>query len=861
MIGRDIYDRILSYRNDPIGFGVDCLSLRPEYVWDKMREVAEAVRDHQLVAVRAGHSVSKALCVDTPILTKRGMIPISSVKSGDVVYGEYGQEVVVLGRSRITLRPCYRVELDDRSTITACDEHLWRVHGYLDRKSIRRQRGKYQESWDRTAVVTTKAMAENITHNHQTMWSIPVALSFRGRKRLKHAYTIGYWLGDGTRGTGAITIGNKDAKSILDRIKRDGFESSRQPSQEQPGCNYYTIRGLRPILRKYGILYDKCFPVEWVHLNNSDRIDLLRGYLDADGYRLGHGASAALGTTDKRLYDSAVLLLSSLGVKVFCSTEMITYKGDPKTVYKFNISPEWQPFRLSRKQISVSKNRYRHDARMVLSVNPVGMQKVCCIETDNPSGLFLAGEKLIPTHNTFTVGRVIVPWFKVCFQPSTVVTTAPGDNQVRNQLWREIHASYSGASVPLGGKITTLQWDIKPNSDVLKVMSPEDRGNWMKNFAIGFSTSPDSTAEHATRMQGWHNEWFLAVVDEACGIAPQIWRTIVEGLLVDEQCKMLAIGNPTDPDCDFAKSCYSSDKDKNEGSEPYTSDLGFHVITIAATDTPNYKQNRRVIPGLASRSYVERIIRKYGPDGDGTRYRIKGLFPLSKEGTYWGRLIAAMVTEGRFGEYPYDATAKVHTFSDFGDMYTGTLFVQFIRDRVRVIDDYWDQEGQGAPAWARVLQSKPYVYGDHFAGPDLDGSNRTSFSSGKAVKDTLAELGFDVQSVIPHRFDDGIEAVRAVLPMVDMNKRCETTKRSLGGYGKKKNLALSTDDHVVYHDQPAKTWHRHLADACRHLCIAYRYMSIDDRYIGDVDALTHAYEERVEYDPMGSKAIMGFGRL
>ena len=43
---------------------------------------------------------------------------------------------------------------------------------------------------------------------------------------------------------------------------------------------------------------------------------------------------------------------------------------------------------------------------------------------------------------TFTMGRVVA-WFKTCFQPSTVITTAPSDNQVKNQLWREIHAAYT----------------------------------------------------------------------------------------------------------------------------------------------------------------------------------------------------------------------------------------------------------------------------------------------------------------------------------------------------------------------------------------------------------------------------------
>ena len=84
----------------------------------------------------------------------------------------------------------------------------------------------------------------------------------------------------------------------------------------------------------------------------------------------------------------------------------------------------------------------------------VNHQKVCVRAGHNVS-------------KTFTLGRVIVPWFKCCFLPSTVITTAPSDNQVRNQLWREIRASKVGAKIPLGGKIHTIHWDMQPKKAVL----------------------------------------------------------------------------------------------------------------------------------------------------------------------------------------------------------------------------------------------------------------------------------------------------------------------------------------------------------------------------------------------------------
>jgi hypothetical protein len=455
---------------------------------------------------------------------------------------------------------------------------------------------------------------------------------------------------------------------------------------------------------------------------------------------------------------------------------------------------------------------------------------------------------------TYGLGRIVVPWFKTCFLPSTVVTTAPSDNQVKNQLWREIHAAWSSARVRLGGTMTALRWDMKPSRDVLEGLPPEARANWEKNFAIGFATSPDSAAEHATKMQGWHNEWVLVVIDEACGMAPQIWRTANEGLINDEQCKIAAIGNPTDPECDFAKVCHSSEEEKNEGTEPYISDKGWYVITIDARDNPNYIGRKRIIPGLASYEWVQGIIRDYGEDGDATRYRVKGLFPTHKEGSFYGDKLAQARRDGRVGEFGHDPAYPVYTFSDYGDMYTATIFVQFIKGRV---DDYWDYEGAGAPGWANVLAAKGYNYRDHVAGPDLNpvtGSNKKAFATGQLLVDGLLKLGYSVQPCEAHDFDSGIRSGRDLWALIEVNEPlCQTFLSAAGGYCKLKNLRLSTEGHPVYHDQPAKTWHRHIMDAFRHLAVMYRV----HQYKGDTLKGLYDYEQLgARHNPRDNNVLM-----
>lgn len=414
---------------------------------------------------------------------------------------------------------------------------------------------------------------------------------------------------------------------------------------------------------------------------------------------------------------------------------------------------------------------------------------------------------------TYGAGR-IATWFKACYNPSTIVTTAPSDNLVRNQLWREIHAAYSGAKVRLGGKMTALQWNCKPSQSILDQLEPEQRGLWEKNFAIGFSTSPDTVTEHATKMQGFHNQWVLVILDEAGGILRPIWKAAIEGLMIDKRCKILAIGNPTDPVGYFADVC-------KPGS-------GWNVLNISVEDTPNFIENREVIPGVAGRDYYDRMAAKYGKNSNTFKIRVLGLFPSFREGTFYGQEKAKAQQEkpSRIGNYPFEPGLQVYSASDLGDMYTAFIFFQLRQGRVRIIDCYWNNQGVGLPEYAKVLHAKPYDYLEHYTGRDIVESNAKSVQTGLMTRDVAAQLGINFVPVIPANFDDGIQAVRSIWPLLEINEPlCKVFLQAVDGYRKKKNEAISTDDQPSYHQTPIpNAWENHIMDALRHLALAYRYM-------------------------------------
>jgi len=152
---------------------------------------------------------------------------------------------------------------------------------------------------------------------------------------------------------------------------------------------------------------------------------------------------------------------------------------------------------------------------------------------------------------SFTAGNIAI-WYLFTHQPSIVITTAPTMRQVEKLVWKEIRASYANTLTPLGG-------ELLPKSPELQILQDE----W---YAVGISTdNPD-------RMQGFHEDDILVIVDEAAGVEKKIYDGI-EGIISSDNAKILLIGNPTSPSGYF----FDSFKDSM-----------YKKFTISAFNSPNF---------------------------------------------------------------------------------------------------------------------------------------------------------------------------------------------------------------------------------------------------------------------------------
>ena len=224
---------------------------------------------------------------------------------------------------------------------------------------------------------------------------------------------------------------------------------------------------------------------------------------------------------------------------------------------------------------------------------------------------------------------VAILWFLCCHDPAVVLSTAPTFRQVRHVLWREVRRLYHRSRVPLGGKLLDTRLEMpsltvsdRPPEKGSKSTAPADGG---ERFALGLS------ADGGDQFQGFHSPNMLIVVDEAEGVSEEIYEAI-EGVLTSANCKLLLIGNPTTVTGAFRRAFYQ--------------DRGlYYPITISALDSPNVisngeangeangEQGDLIIPGLATRRWVEERKRVWGEENPIYQARVLGEFPDQEEDT------------------------------------------------------------------------------------------------------------------------------------------------------------------------------------------------------------------------------------
>jgi len=163
------------------------------------------------------------------------------------------------------------------------------------------------------------------------------------------------------------------------------------------------------------------------------------------------------------------------------------------------------------------------------------------------------------------IASIIAAWW-ISVHPegeAIVVTTAPTYHQVHSILWEDIRKHLINANRRYEEGLSPMK--------IPGHITQADEWKSDSGVVMGFGRKPADNNDHG--FQGIHRKYVLVIVDESCGIKPNLF-TAVEAITTTENSRILAIGNPDDPATEFNKFFTTLDLWAN--------------IDISSFDSPNF---------------------------------------------------------------------------------------------------------------------------------------------------------------------------------------------------------------------------------------------------------------------------------
>ena len=362
----------------------------------------------------------KALAMDSKVLTPRGFVRNDSLKVGDKVISGRGTISTVLGVYPQGKKPMYDVVFDDGSTVRCSIDHLWTVQTREDRNKKR-----YPVPHYRTLPLKDMIGRLKVEKGSRLNYSVDYVpkIDFETKRFKIHPYVLGALIGDGSLSSNNLTISNPDIEvreNILKYLPQ-GYELVFRG-----GVDYYIKEGyykrddtgkftqctLRKNLCELGLYgkrsHEKFIPSDYLIGDYEQRLWLLRGLLDTDGY-VGNSTIEYV-TTSEQLSRDVIELVHSLGGYASVKTKQGRYKKDGihiecKMYYRITIqfSSEMDPVFTVKRKADAYKPKRNTIKRFIKEARYVGEEECQCIYIDDESHLYITDDYVI-THNT-TLGE------------------------------------------------------------------------------------------------------------------------------------------------------------------------------------------------------------------------------------------------------------------------------------------------------------------------------------------------------------------------------------------------------------------------------------------------------------------------
>ena len=275
------------------------------------------------------------------------------------------------------------------------------------------------------------------------------------------------------------------------------------------------------------------------------------------------------------------------------------------------------------------------------------------------------------------------------------------------------------------------------------------------------------------------------VLDEIGDQNPKIWNEIVRPALADRQGWALFLGTPK------GANHFKDFRDRAE-KEP-----GWKLLEFKASET-----------GILPQEELEAAKKEMGDDKYAQEFECS--FAAAVEGSYYAAIINGLAPE-RFQAFATDDLTKTYTAWDLGVGDSTAIWVCQVVGQERRLIDFYENHGQGLDAYVRWIRDNGYTQAEHILPHDVE---VRELGSGKSRKEVLQELGLSITVCPRLGVDDGIQAVRRMLP------NCWFHPKTKQGLDCLRNYRREYDEkRNVFYDKPLHDWASHGSDAFRYLAV------------------------------------------
>lgn len=430
------------------------------------KKLLKAFKSNRFNVVISSRQSGKALDLNTPISTPEGFVKMGDLKDGDKIHGIDGKIYNVTKAHDVLYdRECFKVIFDNGEEIIADADHLWFTQTKTDRKR------KYNRNG---SVKTTKDIFNTLLYgkkepNHR----IPMCLNgIQYDEKLLPIlpYILGLWLGDGATDGSRITIGKRDINDTVEILKNNEQFKILKIQENKRGVfslnltnEKRKVDSLHTLLRTNNILGNKHIPENYFISSREQRLELLKGLMDSDGYINSKG-HAYFYNTNLKLVKEVQRLITSLGYKGFYKEKIAKINGvECGIVGSVYFKPREMvvklPFKADRLKSTLSEKNEsnRNQYHYIKNIEQVDSVPVRCITVDSPDSLYLCGNTYIPTHNTTTI-TIYALWL-VCFQSDKRVTIVANKESTAKEIFARIKMAYEQLPVFLKPHIKSWRKD------------------------------------------------------------------------------------------------------------------------------------------------------------------------------------------------------------------------------------------------------------------------------------------------------------------------------------------------------------------------------------------------------------------